>query len=126
MWNINGIGTGFCGKKNIANDGTYQTTKWIVILHMPIIPIKTYRIKEIPSYNLNNTEENNFTEFEKLPIKFDIRQVIETFLSYWVVFSGIILLIILLVQYKLYFPLLYFLMTAGVIFMIYEIFFKKK
>ena len=125
MWTINGLGTKLCGKKNIANDSSYQATKWFVIFYMPIIPLKTYRVLEMPTFNLGKVENNKLQEFKMLPIKFDIIQIIKTFVSYWGGLLAAILVLCLLVEYELYFPLLYFLLAIGVVIMVYEIFFKR-
>jgi hypothetical protein len=125
MWTINGVGTKLCGKKNIANDSSYQATKWFVVFYMPIIPLKTYRVLELPIYNLGKVENKKLKEFKMLPIRFDITQIIKTFVSYWGGLLAIILILFLLVEYELYFPLLYFFMAIGFVFMAYEIFFKR-
>ncbi len=125
MWTINGVGTKLCGKKNIANDNAYQATKWFVIFYMPIIPLKTYRVLEVPTLNLGKVENNKLQEFKMLPIKFDVAQIIKTFVSHWVGLLAAILVLCLLVEYELYFPLLYFLLAIGIVIMVYEIFFKR-
>ena len=124
MWTINGIGTKLCGEKKIASDGSYQATKWFVIFFMPIIPLKTFRVLEIPKYNLLG-EDDQLKEYKMLPIKLDIIQIIKTFLSYWGGLLAFFLISFLLVEYDLYFPLLYFFMAIGIVFMVYEIFFKR-
>jgi len=40
----NGCGEGLYGKKDIREDGSYVSTKWFMILLIPIIPLGTYRI----------------------------------------------------------------------------------
>ena len=125
MWTINGVGTKLCDKKNIASDNSYQATKWFVVFYMPIIPLKTYRVLELPTYNLGDVENNKLKEFKMLPIRFDITQIIKTFVSYWGGLLAIILILFFLVEYELYFPLLYFFMAIGFVFMVYEIFFKR-
>ena len=108
MWTINGIGTKLCGEKKIASDGSYQATKWFVIFFMPIIPLKTFRVLEIPKYNLLG-EDDQSKEYKMLPIKLDIIQIIETFLSYWCGLLVTILILVLLVKYEILFPLISFL-----------------
>jgi hypothetical protein len=125
MWTINGVGTKLLGKKNIANDNSYQATKWFVIFYMPIIPLKTYRVLEMPTLHLGKVENNKLQEFKMLPIKFDITQIIKTFVSYWVGLLAAILVLCLLVEYELYFPLLYFLLAIAIVIMVYEIFIKR-
>ena len=107
MWTINGIGTKLCGEKKIASDSSYQATKWFVIFFMPIIPLKTFRVLEIPKYNLLG-EDDQSKEYKMLPIKLDIIQIIKTFLSYWGGLLAFFLISFLLVEYDLYFTFLYF------------------
>ncbi len=40
----NGSGEGFYGKRGAREDGSYITTKWFMILLVPIIPLGTYRV----------------------------------------------------------------------------------
>src|SRR3989344_9618968 len=40
----NGSGEGFYGKREVREDGSYVTTKWFMILLIPIIPLGTYRV----------------------------------------------------------------------------------
>ena len=69
MWTINGIGTKLCGGKKIASDGSYQATKWFVIFFMPIIPLKTFRVLEIPKYNLLGEDGIIEEIFKRMNIK---------------------------------------------------------
>lgn len=124
MWTINGIGTKLCGKKKIASDSSYQATKWFVIFFMPIIPLKTFRVLEIPKYNLLG-EDDQSKEYKMLPIKLDIIQIIETFLSYWCGLLVTILILVLLVKYEILFPLISFLAAIGFVMMVYYMFFKR-
>lgn len=40
----NGSGEGFYGKREVREDGSYVTTKWFMILLIPILPLGTYRV----------------------------------------------------------------------------------
>ena len=42
---FNGIGTMFCGQREFRKDGTYITTEWIVLCYVPIVPIRSIRVK---------------------------------------------------------------------------------
>jgi hypothetical protein len=46
MFSVNGIGTKIYGKDDEAPDGSYVTTKWFVILFLPIVPLGSYRVSE--------------------------------------------------------------------------------
>jgi hypothetical protein len=41
-----GCGTTLYGKRDFASDGSYLTTKWITIFLVPIIPIRSLRVKD--------------------------------------------------------------------------------
>lgn len=44
---VNGIGTKFYGRADEWADGTYITTKWFIFFYLPIIPLRSYRVKRI-------------------------------------------------------------------------------
>jgi len=43
---ICGCGTELYGKRNFAYDGSYLTTEWVTIFLIPIIPIRSLRVKD--------------------------------------------------------------------------------
>jgi hypothetical protein len=43
---FNGFGTKLYGKRNFEPDGSFITTLWVVILWIPLIPLKSIRVKE--------------------------------------------------------------------------------
>ena len=81
---FNGIGTSVYGKRSFQPDGSYITTLWIVLGWVPVIPLKSFRVKEAgpeklipfgwsrPYYVLNKSRP-------------DVRQVINIY-SYIVAF----------------------------------------
>jgi len=42
---IQGFGTTFYGKRDFRSDGTYITTKWFILFFIPIIPIRSFRVR---------------------------------------------------------------------------------
>lgn len=46
---FNGIGTTFYGARDFALDGTYTTTEWFTFLYVPIIPLRSLRIRSLDS-----------------------------------------------------------------------------
>ena len=42
---FNGIGTKYYGEADWNADGSYQTTEWFVLAYVPIIPLKSLRIR---------------------------------------------------------------------------------
>ena len=126
MTTINGIGTKLYGKKKIAADGSYQTIKWFVFMHMPIIPLKTFRVLEIHSFSSLNQEKDKAIEYKMLPIKFDIIQALRTFTTFWIGLILVLSILFILFSYNLYYPLLYIVAAFGICYMIYDIIKKSK
>jgi hypothetical protein len=44
-YTLNGIGTKFYGIRDVREDNSYITTEWITILYVPIIPIRSFRVR---------------------------------------------------------------------------------
>lgn len=44
---VNGVGTKFYGRAEERADGTYITTKWFIFFYVPLIPLRSYRVKRI-------------------------------------------------------------------------------
>jgi len=43
---FNGFGTSIYGKRDFQRDGSFITTLWIVFFWVPLIPLKSFRVKE--------------------------------------------------------------------------------
>jgi hypothetical protein len=46
---INGCGTRFYGRREKSPDGSFVTTEWIVVLTIPIFPLRSVRIVHLGS-----------------------------------------------------------------------------
>jgi len=44
-YTLNGIGTKFYGERDLRVDNSYITTEWIVIFYVPIIPLRSFRVR---------------------------------------------------------------------------------
>jgi hypothetical protein len=44
---FNGFGTSIYGKRDFLADGSYVTTKWVVLFWIPILPLNSMRIREV-------------------------------------------------------------------------------
>lgn len=76
---LNGIGTTFYGKRDFHRDGTYVTTEWIVFLYIPLIPIRSLRVKylgPVPFRVLPGTSDS-YAIRERTAL--NLRQVIYTY-----------------------------------------------
>ena len=40
---INGVGTRFYGECDWRRDGSFQTTEWLVLMYVPVVPFKSLR-----------------------------------------------------------------------------------
>jgi len=87
---LNGIGTTFYGQRDFNRDGTHITTEWIVLFYIPILPIRSMRVKyrgesDGPRFGIGSCR--NYAVYEKRwP---DWRQVISVygyvgFLAIWI------------------------------------------
>lgn len=74
---FNGLGTGLYGKRNIEPDGSFVTTIWVVLLWIPLIPLKSLRVKYVgESTILMGWSQSYVVLNESRP---DIRQVINIY-----------------------------------------------
>lgn len=46
-YTLNGCGTSFYGKRHPAEDGSYVTTLWVTFLWVPLIPLRSYRVRPV-------------------------------------------------------------------------------
>ena len=44
-FSFNGIGTAFYGQRDFRSDRTYLTTEWFVLIGIPIIPLRSLRVR---------------------------------------------------------------------------------
>ena len=44
-YSFNGFGTTFYGQRDFREDGSYITTEWVVIMMIPIIPLRSLRVR---------------------------------------------------------------------------------
>lgn len=44
---MNGCGTGLYGKREFEQDGSFVTTKWFMVLFVPVFPLASMRVKVI-------------------------------------------------------------------------------
>lgn len=44
-WSLNGCGTNFYGQRDYRADGSYITTEWLVGFYIPLIPLRSLRVR---------------------------------------------------------------------------------
>lgn len=78
MSSVNGIGTTLYGKREIESDGSYISTKWFILLLLPIFPISSYRV--LPSTTKIHFlgQKTDYLRFEKVPL--NKKQIINIYL----------------------------------------------
>jgi hypothetical protein len=68
-YSLNGTGTTFYGKRDFRADGTYLTTEWIALFCIPLIPIRSLRVKYKGSgehrWYLGLGSSSNYAVYEK-------------------------------------------------------------
>lgn len=69
---VNGLGTSLCGSRGNVGWGSYDGMEWIVILYMPVIPIKA-----VHTFNWNRNQ------YRAIPITWSFDLFIRTFLGRW-------------------------------------------
>jgi len=66
---LNGIGTTFYGQRDFREDGTYITTEWFAVCHVPIIPLRSLRVRfqgpGEPRWYLGLGSSDNYAVYEK-------------------------------------------------------------
>ena len=66
---VNGVGTRFYGQCDWRRDGSFQTTEWLVMMYVPVVPFKSLRIQQAGG--------NSYRVFEQLPLS--LAQVLRTY-----------------------------------------------
>jgi hypothetical protein len=89
-WSIKGIGEKLYGKRSFGVDGSYQTTKWFVLFHLPIHPIASFRVQR--------GEKGGISVVEVLAI--DWRQAVDTYCFVALSWIGIAAAVRLLERYS--------------------------
>ena len=44
---VNGCGTSICGERDFESDGSFVTTKWVVVFFVPVWPLASMRVKVV-------------------------------------------------------------------------------
>jgi hypothetical protein len=62
---LQGIGTTFYGQRDFRRDGTYITTEWLVFIFIPVLPIRSLRVRYQDGVNVGFFYEQNYSVYEK-------------------------------------------------------------
>lgn len=83
---VNGVGTRFYGQCDWRRDASFQTTEWVVLMYVPVVPLKSLRVQQVGG--------NRYRVFEELPLS--LSQVLRTYafaVAYLLVMPNVILVL---------------------------------
>ena len=89
----NGFGTTFYGKRDVEPDGSYVTTKWLIIAHLPIVPRGSFRLRVVKKQSGLAHSSVSYAGHE---VPLNRRQVITTYLG---TYGSILALLIVLAMW---------------------------
>ena len=80
MYTFNGTGTKLFGNKKIDNEEYSISTKWFSVFFLPVIPLKSFKVK---TKNITSglLFMSTTKELEIIPIEFQLKQVLLTYLK---------------------------------------------
>lgn len=90
---FNGCGTTYYGRRDFHRDDSYITTEWIILAHIPIFPLASFRV--LPAGGGHNYLVFNSQNFRVQKIPLCRQQVQNTYLTILTVILSLILLSIL-------------------------------
>ena len=64
-----GFGTKYFGEADIRLDGSFVTTEFLILLHLPVAPLKSFRLKRLSRGTDLIIKSETFAIVEKLPIQ---------------------------------------------------------
>ncbi len=125
FYSNNGCGTTLLDYRALP-DGTFQATRWVIVLGLPIIPLSAYVIEPEAQERTYGRETSKFSIVEKIPIS--IARVLRT---YGMVAIGLAPIIIgslnsSYLNRTLGGPTAFFVMLAAIVWGVYFIFFRMK
>ncbi len=72
----NGIGTKYYGARDWKSDRSHVTTEWFVFIHFPLVPLGSYRVREVEHVNLGLGYSTRY-ETQRVPLA--VAQVLGTY-----------------------------------------------
>jgi hypothetical protein len=68
-----GCGTQYIGERDLRPDGSFVTTEWITLLHLPLVPLRSARVVRDRSEDVNVVivSHKGYLEIERLSIRWD-------------------------------------------------------
>lgn len=63
MGSFNGTGTTVYGKRDFRTDGSFVTTNWITFLWVPLVPLRSMRVKSLDTSGVDHLGASIFLAF---------------------------------------------------------------
>jgi hypothetical protein len=76
---FNGIGTTYHGRSDKGPDGSYIATEWFVVAYIPVIPIRSFRMRPVSGGTFAIVYSSQKYEIE--PVPFHWKQVRNMYLT---------------------------------------------
>lgn len=77
-YTINGVGTHFYGSRDEGPDGSYITTEWLVVIYIPLLPLRSMRV--LPLASDATFPFSSSQRFMSRPTRLNWRQVLNVYL----------------------------------------------
>jgi hypothetical protein len=87
-FSINGVGWKFYGQRDFGPDGSFITTEWFIVFHIPIFPLRSYRAISHGSESVVGPFYQRQRYSLSRPISPDLKQVFYTYI-YVLALAGI-------------------------------------
>jgi hypothetical protein len=69
---LNGFGTTYYGQRDFRADGSYVTTEWVILLFVPVLPLRSFRVIAGPEigdyYYVYSSRSKSYIIVERLPL----------------------------------------------------------
>ena len=79
---LNGTGTHFYGERDKDIGGTYTTTKWVVLLWIPLLPLSSWRVYPVGAENVDYIIDESSRTSQALQatrVPLNLRQVLNVY-----------------------------------------------
>lgn len=89
---LNGCGTMYYGRRGATADGSFITTLWITLVYVPLLPLRTYRVRSVgqgANYFFYRSQQ-----YRASPVALCGKQI----LNVYAVLGAVVIFIVLLVE----------------------------
>jgi hypothetical protein len=81
---LEGFGTMFYGESDVRQDRSFVTTEWVTLLHIPVLPLRSLRVRRDTDSDLNAIvlQSEGYAVVEPVPMAWGQIALIYFFLSF--------------------------------------------